>query len=204
MWHIYDKDVCVALPRPGPLWEISSFDTFTLKLLGLPFSINGNSLVVSAAARSYILEFLDPAFYIPLANSLHKKSLLILYINNIFLHPEDAPSSLWANQFPPQLKHYWLTWRFKVSPMWDGNGDGAKDEGDDREEKHRPRERGLVLRPTVAIAGDEQQRLETKDRLNKRTFCYCVSVFLCRHMVSMLYNLLSLHNVVDQGLDIAD
>ena len=88
--------------------------------------------------------------------------------------------------------------------MWDGDGDGAKDEGDDREEKHRPRERGLVLRPTVAIAGDEQQRLETKDRLNKRTFCYCVSVFLCRHMVSMLYNLLSLHNVVDQGLDIAD
>ena len=62
MWDIYDKDVCVALPRPDPLWEISSFDTFTLKLLGLPFPISGNSLVVSAAARSYILEFLDPAF----------------------------------------------------------------------------------------------------------------------------------------------
>ena len=44
--------------------------------------------------------------------------------------------------------------------MWDGDGDGAKDEGDDREEKHRPRERGLVLRPTVAIAEEEQRRLE--------------------------------------------
>ena len=44
--------------------------------------------------------------------------------------------------------------------MWDGDGDGAKDEGDDREEKHRPRERGLVLRPTLAIAGEEQRRLE--------------------------------------------
>ena len=54
--------MCVALPRPGPLWEISSFDTFTLKLLGLPFPISGNSLVVSAAARSYIFEFFDPAF----------------------------------------------------------------------------------------------------------------------------------------------
>ena len=62
MWDIYGKDVCVELPRPDPLWEISSFDTFTLKLLGLPFPISGNSLVVSAAARSYILEFLDPAF----------------------------------------------------------------------------------------------------------------------------------------------
>ena len=46
--------------------------------------------------------------------------------------------------------------------MWDGDGDGAKDEGDDGEEKHRPRERGLVLRPTVAIAGEEQRPLETK------------------------------------------
>ena len=43
--------------------------------------------------------------------------------------------------------------------MWDGDGDGPEDEGDDGEQQHGPREGRLVLRaPTAAIA-DEENRL---------------------------------------------
>ena len=60
--HLWQGCVRPTAKARSFLGNITFQHIFSLKLLGLPFPISDNSLVVSAAARSYIFEFLDPAF----------------------------------------------------------------------------------------------------------------------------------------------